>query len=63
MLDAYTFQGKMQAMTFHGPKAAPIAFTLVLAPDADDWLVNSAARALSHFLLDSANMEEYVSLN
>lgn len=63
ILDCYTFEGRLEFMSYHGPKESKIKFVLVLAPDADEWLVNSAALAISGLLVDSANIEVDESFN
>jgi len=52
MLDCYTFEGKVSFMTFMGPEEHPVAFTLLVAPDADLSLHNMAGKAICQFLIN-----------
>jgi len=53
-LDVITFSGGSNLMTFTGPVEIPVAFTLVLAEDADRNVLESAVKSLGMFLFGEA---------
>jgi len=63
MLDCYKFQAQVTAVSYNGPQEIPVNFCLVLNPEADEWRVQQALRALTSFYVEDATMDVDVSLN
>lgn len=61
MLDLHEFSGTMTYETNLGLESIEFAYSLVLAPDADEELIETAAKALAHFIVNETIDHEGIS--